>query len=666
MITKKHFKSAVFYPSLCIICLLFSSIIGFAKKVEVKEASQVAINIFSENSGIPKNHLKINKILSLEENGATFLRIFNMEPEGYIVVSAEDNTEPVLGYGLSSRFDWDDAPPGLLFLLNEYKREIQFIREKEIIANIEIKLKWENYTSTDYLGLKSYTQGTFLLETMWSQVDGFSQNCPLEPSSADTCRVGCGAVALGQILHHWDCLVTPQGTCTYTPAGFSNSITANFGNQNYSWENMDHYFADSDNTKLLYDCAISIKSDFDHVNTTSAISNVEYALEHYWGFTTDGTEQKSSFTSSQWASKIMTDINSFRPVYYRGDDDGDNGHAWIVDGYRSSDGKFHCNWGFPITRQLNDWFLLTDLTPDIYNFNSNQKAIFGIQPVNNCFNGISGDDEVCSSNETFSISLPVCCSATWSRSSSYLNQVSGNTGSNYTVNSAISSYCITGWVQVELKNHDGQTILITKKYVGVNGPKSEDTELALYTTGGTPISYMCPDTHYHIYLNYSGCSLSNYSWTLPIGWSVNYYYNNMVSIYTNSSPGGMVEVNANTCCSDNVKIKIGYFGSGYCGSSYLLVFSPNPTSSETTLSIEPDEAQKEGIMLKSACIEPVFDENTEWNLEVYDNLQNLKLKEEKLKGNSTKIQTVSWKEGIYLVRVKYKDEIITGKLAVKK
>ena len=71
-------------------------------------------------------------------------------------------------------------------------------------------------------------------------------------------------------------------------------------------------------------------------------------------------------------------------------------------------------------------------------------------------------------------------------------------------------------------------------------------------------------------------------------------------------------------------------------------------------------------MLKSASTKNSLDENTEWDLEVYDDLQNLKLKKDKLKGKSTNIQSASWKEGVYLVRVKYKDHILTGKLVVKK
>ncbi len=43
----------------------------------------------------------------------------------------------------------------------------------------------------------------------------------------------------------------------------------------------------------------------------------------------------------------------------------------------------------------------------------------------------------------------------------------------------------------------------------------------------------------------------------------------------------------------------------------------------------------------------------------------LKSRKTKLKGKSTTIQTAGWQEGVYIVRVKYKDEVLTGKLVVK-
>jgi outer membrane protein assembly factor BamA len=91
----------------------------------------------------------------------------------------------------------------------------------------------------------------------------------------------------------------------------------------------------------------------------------------------------------------------------------------------------------------------------------------------------------------------------------------------------------------------------------------------------------------------------------------------------------------------------------YC-SQYSLLITPNPVVSEATVSIM-NESENEN-----------FDENAEWEMEVYDNMQNQKLKNEKLNGKSTKIQTNGWKEGVYIVRVKYKNEILQEKLVVTK
>ncbi|MGE0020104.1 MAG: M43 family zinc metalloprotease [Draconibacterium sp.] len=89
-----------------------------------------------------------------------------------------------------------------------------------------------------------------------------------------------------------------------------------------------------------------------------------------------------------------------------------------------------------------------------------------------------------------------------------------------------------------------------------------------------------------------------------------------------------------------------------CG--YLLVFSPNPASGETILSIESTSEKK------------IVDETIDWELEVYDNTQNLKLKNSKVKGKEYRFNTSGWKEGIYVARVKYDDKILTGKLVVKR
>ncbi len=98
------------------------------------------------------------------------------------------------------------------------------------------------------------------------------------------------------------------------------------------------------------------------------------------------------------------------------------------------------------------------------------------------------------------------------------------------------------------------------------------------------------------------------------------------------------------------------FAEGYrdfFGFSFELMFSPNPATNETTISIESKS-------------ELEFDKNAEWEIEVYNNSQGLKKKKTKLKGKNTVIQTTGWKTGIYIVQVKYKNMVLHGKLLIKK
>ncbi len=108
----------------------------------------------------------------------------------------------------------------------------------------------------------------------------------------------------------------------------------------------------------------------------------------------------------------------------------------------------------------------------------------------------------------------------------------------------------------------------------------------------------------------------------------------------------------NTCGESSWFVRTGWVIPGTGGAT--MVFTPNPTSGETILSIETNSSEKP------------FDETAEWDLEVYSETQLLKTRQTNLRGQSAKIQTAGWKEGVYLVRVKYNDEILTGKLVVKR
>ena len=123
----------IFFSTFFISSLLFPITLS-AKNVTLKTASQVALNVFSEKSGLTKKSIEIKDVIPVENEGMVLYRIFNFSPTGYMIVTGDDNAEPLIGYGLDSNFNFDDAPPALLYLLGEYKQEMEYIRASLITS----------------------------------------------------------------------------------------------------------------------------------------------------------------------------------------------------------------------------------------------------------------------------------------------------------------------------------------------------------------------------------------------------------------------------------------------------------------------------------------------------------------------------------------------------
>ncbi|WP_423127135.1 hypothetical protein [Gaoshiqia sp. Z1-71] len=84
----------------------------------------------------------------------------------------------------------------------------------------------------------------------------------------------------------------------------------------------------------------------------------------------------------------------------------------------------------------------------------------------------------------------------------------------------------------------------------------------------------------------------------------------------------------------------------------FLLLSLNPSTSETGVSIE-------------SISEESLDIHTELAPDVYDQGQLLKVKKTKLRGRDYRLNTSGREEGVYIVRISYNSELLTGKRAMK-
>ncbi len=273
---------------------------------------------------------------------------------------------------------------------------------------------------------------------------------------------------------------------------------------------------------------------------------------------------------------------------------------------------------------------------------------------------ITGPSLVCTSNSTFTLqNTPSGSTVTWSVSpGTHVTPYSGN-GSSATFHLSSCNSIGNEQVTFAISNSCG-TIQVSKAFIA-GGPDPTDVNLDVWLSSGQHANkygstwVLCPNENYEIFvINNSSCTTFNYTWILPSSLTRNYAYNNMISVHTNSHPGGNILVKAQTCCSgcgSNVQILSDYVGTDYnCGYGYMS-FTPNPTADETTLELKTENIEKYTV-------------GDEWSLEIVNRQQVIIQKTTNLKDNKYVIHTSGWKEGLYFVRVMIHNNMYSGKFVV--
>jgi len=385
-----------------LLILAFLSLSLKAEEVKLSDIEKVALNAYTYYSGKSQSELRIAQIIPVSEQDTAYFYVFNFD-EGFVMVAADDVALPILGYDLENSIDFNDIPPAVSDLFEEYKEEIKLAKKLKVRPSQDISQQWNFFLDDNFdRGLDPgstphnstpaiYQPGTYLISTKWDQLGGnasgstitYNNDCP--KINGTKTLVGCGGVVVAQILNYWSCHVNPQKDITYSsPAG---TITVNFANQSYNWSNMLPNVATSENAKLLYHSAAASKSQFGVSNTGAVITDLATAFYAYFGFNAPDLREKKDFPDANWKNLLKGEIDKRRPICYRGENLGGNpSHIWVVDGYNVDNNnnvnQFHCNWGWGGTS--NGFYTLSNLTNvNGYNFNYKHQVLTLIVPINN-------------------------------------------------------------------------------------------------------------------------------------------------------------------------------------------------------------------------------------------------------------------------------------------
>ena len=131
---------------LILILTIVFSLSAFAGNINEEEAGQVAKNFYYENTLILQSKIIFSETKTISEEDISLFYIFNIENnKGFVIISAQDNVVPILGYSNIGTFSYENMQPALENWIQNYENQIIVAKEKDIQATQKISNLWKNY-----------------------------------------------------------------------------------------------------------------------------------------------------------------------------------------------------------------------------------------------------------------------------------------------------------------------------------------------------------------------------------------------------------------------------------------------------------------------------------------------------------------------------------------
>jgi hypothetical protein len=324
--------------------------------------------------------IEIARQQPVARDGVTLFYIFELKDGGWVLVAADDASEPILAYCDSGSFEYPVSSPEARYWLETYEDQLlEAARRRQ--SNAEKLLLWNEIRAGNFTRWESTRDVSPLLNTNWNQDTYYNAYCPLDYyGPGGHAYAGCTATAMGQVMKKWN--YPPQGTISHSYLENTyGTLYANFGATTYNWAIMPPSLSgfNAAVATLLFHCGVSVDMDYGPYSSAALVYTND-AMEVFFGY--DPAAQwamRSNYSDSDWINLMKADLNAGRPIIYQGYNSSQlNGHSFVMDGF-SAGNYFHFNWGWG--GLYNGNFLLNSLIPITgYDFSYFQWAYYNLYP----------------------------------------------------------------------------------------------------------------------------------------------------------------------------------------------------------------------------------------------------------------------------------------------
>ena len=327
------------------------------------------------------------------------LYAFNLEGGGFVIVSGDDRTVPVLGYSPTGTLDWDNMPENMKDWLSSYAKSIASLGDLQ--AKDGNPIGWNGQSK----GTEKAAVAT-VMSTKWNQSEPYNNLRPVYEGEGEDkgkrCVTGCTCTSTAQVMayHKW-----PKEACKAVPGYQMDLYNDNVitGHQTledlppvvFQWDKMLDLYHQGEQligTKEQQDAVAQlmryvgqgVKMGYSPSSSGSSIFMAGDALKKYFGYD-QGLKDVSRFHYgiAEWEDLIYAELAAKRPVIYEG-----GAHSFVVDGYNGQ-GLYHVNWGWG--GYLDNFFSLSVLNPGSWDgtgagtegvdYSTPQNAVIGVKPA---------------------------------------------------------------------------------------------------------------------------------------------------------------------------------------------------------------------------------------------------------------------------------------------
>lgn len=318
-----------------------------AKEVKKSQAEAIAKNAFAFHFNKNLSQIKVKESFTRAIKGNDFYHIFNMEGDGYVILSAEDTYEPVIAFSDKTFIDFNIIDE-LDIILSPHLRNIQLLRAQNITASKTIQAKWHQFTKGVNAQNKSLSLNVIvppLTSTEWSQSDAYNNSCPVGTNSRGDANNFCGCVpiAMAQLMRYHEYPSRGAGSRNYTNEEGGEFLNINFCDSEYNYNNMPDSLksneVNSDVTNYIFEVGVSTETQYSTDYTGTYSEYVQEAFVYYWKYDRDIKSDETFNPPLGWhTDKVKADLDKGLPCMYtanvlNADGFPGAGHAWVADGY---------------------------------------------------------------------------------------------------------------------------------------------------------------------------------------------------------------------------------------------------------------------------------------------------------------------------------------------